>query len=65
MLCILCDHLFLLPESGELLHHVFPDAFIRHSGWNASEVRKKLGRHMLSEMMAKYVVMSLVDNAIR
>ncbi|KAJ6386682.1 hypothetical protein OIU78_016584 [Salix suchowensis] len=31
------------------------DAFIRHSGWNASEVREKLGRHMLSEMMAKYV----------
>ncbi|KAF9671827.1 hypothetical protein SADUNF_Sadunf12G0089500 [Salix dunnii] len=31
------------------------DAFIRHSGWNASEVREKLRRHMLSEMMAKYV----------
>ncbi|KAF9660574.1 hypothetical protein SADUNF_SadunfUnG0010700 [Salix dunnii] len=31
------------------------DAFIRHSGWNASEVREKLGHHMLSEMMAKYV----------
>ncbi|KAJ6386680.1 hypothetical protein OIU78_016582 [Salix suchowensis] len=31
------------------------DAFIRHSGWNASAVREKLGHHILSEMMAKYV----------
>ncbi|XP_061956195.1 protein ROOT HAIR DEFECTIVE 3 homolog 2-like isoform X2 [Populus nigra] len=31
------------------------DAFIRLSGWNVSGVREKLSRHMLSEMMAKYV----------
>ncbi|XP_034891431.1 protein ROOT HAIR DEFECTIVE 3 homolog 2-like [Populus alba] len=31
------------------------DAFIRLSGWNVSGVREKLRRHMLSEMMAKYV----------
>ncbi|KAI5569699.1 hypothetical protein BDE02_12G094400 [Populus trichocarpa] len=31
------------------------DAFIRLSGWNVSGVRGTVSRHMLSEMMAKYV----------
>jgi hypothetical protein len=65
MLGVLCDLLILLPEFGEILHHPVSDAFIRLSGWNVSGVREKISRHMLSEMMAKYVVISSVDNAIR